>query len=217
MSELVDKFLEYKGFERERGNCNAPIMPNILADSLYLCWDEFLKGKLKQECKKHANRMIQCYHRFNREFFAGFDGNQKDILVDAMDEFSEYVSNELKLFRIAVKNRLKSINREDREMLSHIAVCGFLASQANDIWGIIYRNSYILRQRSGFNIVTCGEKDRDKNLYGMLIASRELLHAYSKKCITKDMQGMNLEDDADVMSSMKRFESRVMKFIEHWK
>lgn len=216
MSELVEKFISHKGFEKERGGTNAPLMPNILADSVYLCWDEYLKGKLKQECKRHSNRMISCYRKFNREFFQGFDKNQIDILVDVMDEFSDFVSNELKLFKMSVRNRLKHIDREHREMISHIALCKFLTSQANDIWGIIYRKSYVLQQRGG-QITTCGEKDREPNLYGMYVASRELLSAYTKYNVPEEQRGIDLADDTDIKSSMKRFEARVMEFIRQWK
>lgn len=204
MSELVKSFLDHKGFIKEKGSTNAPIMPNILADSLYLCWEENLKGRLKQEAKMQANRMMAAYRRFNREFFASFDKQQTEACVNAMDEFSEFVDNELKLFRLAIRNRVKKLNAEHKEVISHIAVCNFLSSQANEMWGIIYRKPN-------------GEKDVDDNLKGMQIAARQLLNAYTREIDYKQYRGIDLSDDADVSSAMKRFEARVMEFIRQWK
>ena len=204
MSELVDAFLKHKGFIKERGGTNAPLMPNILADTLYVYWDENLKGRLVKESKKYSNKMIESYYRFNKEFFAGFEHYQTDMCVEAMDWFYEHVEPTIKLFRISVKNAFKDVERETKDILAHIAVCKLLASQANDIWGIIYKTMW-------------GEKDRDNNLYGMYYASRELFNVYTRDYVNKHIGIIDLSNDPDIASAMKRFESKVLEFIRMWK
>ena len=168
MSELVDAFLKHKGFKKEKGGTNAPLMPNLLADSLYLCWDEFLKDKLSKSSKMYANRMMIHYPKFNKEFFAGFNKLQSSICIDAMDRFSEFTENELNLFRIATRNRFPNTDIEKKYMIAQIHVCKLLAAQADGIWSIIYRNRY-------------GGRDYDVNLQGMYVSARELLDTYQKE------------------------------------
>lgn len=204
MSELVDTFLKYKGFVKEKGGSNAPLMPNILADSIYLCWYEFLRGKLKQEAKLQANKMYYFYRKFNKEFFAGFDDVQADICVNTMNDFEDFTKNDICLFKSAVINRMKGVDIKKAEMVSHLALCKFLASQANEIWGIIYKKNN-------------NECDVNMNLAQVFIASREMLNAYTKSNLPKEWRNIDLSDDPDIKESMKRFEARVMEFIRIWK
>ena len=204
MSELVDIFLKHKGFKKERGSCNAPLIPNILADSLYLCWEEYIKNKLNKESKMHANKMMASYSLFNKDFFKGFEKEQTAICVDAMDWFYDYTKEELDAFRSAFKNVFKAEKDEVQVMVSNIAVCKLLASHANEIWGIIYKTAY-------------GKSHRDSNLYGMYHASRELFNVYVRDNIRCKPEIADLSNDEDINRAMKRFESKVMDFVNEWR
>ena len=211
MSELVDAFLRHKGFIKEKGSLNAPLMPNILADLLHLCWYDHLRGKLKEEAKSNFNKMYESYRKFNKEFFAGFDKLQTGICVDVMDEFSEFIDDSIQQFRIAVKNKInqlcveigKDISDEKTEIICNMALCKFIASQANEIWGIIYKT---------FD----GERDVDINLQGMYVYAREMLSSYSKRNTPKEFRNVDLSHDECVKQSMKDFEAKVMEFIRNW-
>ena len=205
MSEvLVDQFLEYKGFHKQRGGSTAPLMPNIIADYIYLVWDEFIKGKVKNEVKQQSNRMYNFYRKFNREFFGGFDKKQGDSLIDIMDEFSEFIKNEVFLFKMAVRNRYKANckDRETLELFCNIALCRFLTSQANEIWGVVYRGRY-------------GERTKDPNLAQMEVAAREMLYEFVKKYLPKCVNE-DVSDAKDVELSKTNFEKRVLNFIKAW-
>lgn len=204
MSELVDAFLKHKGFVKERGSSNAPLIPNILADSLYLCWEEFLHNKLKRECKMYANKMMVSYSLFNKDFFKGFEKEQTSICVDAMDRFYDYTKKELDAFRSAVKNVFNAEKDEVREMVSNIAVCYLLASHANDVWGIIYKT-------------VDNKSDRDVNLYGMYHSSRELFNVYIREHVRNKPGITDLADDAIIKNAMRRFEKKVLDFVNEWR
>lgn len=204
MSELVDVFLKHKGFVKERGSSNAPLIPNILADSLYLYWDEHLKNKLKRECKMYANKMMSSYSLFNKDFFKGFEKEQTSICVDAMDWFYDYTKKELDAFRSAVKNVFNTEKDEVQEMVSNIAICKLLASHANDVWGIIYKT-------------VDGCNDRDLNLYGMYHASGELFNVYVKTYVKNKPELKDLTNDACINNAIKSFEKKVLDFVNEWR
>jgi hypothetical protein len=151
MSALVDKFLQHKGFIKEKGGSNAPLMPNIIADCIYIVHLDHLKGKVSQETKKHLNEMIKRYRMFNKEFFQAFNDEETDCNIEAMDKFQEFVKNELELFKVAVKNQFPDVECEKKDIIANLALCKFLASQACEIWGILYKTRY-------------GERDKDLNL-----------------------------------------------------
>lgn len=204
MSALVDKFLQHKGFIKEKGGSNAPLMPNIIADAIYVVHLDYLKGKVKQETKLHLNEMIKRYRMFNKEFFMSFDGDEISENVDAMDKFLDFTKNEMELFRISVKNRFLDLSNETKDIIANLALCKFLASQACEIWGILYKTRY-------------GERDKDLNLEAVYVASREAFNSYTNKVLPKHYSNVDLVDDKDIKDSMKRFESRVMDFINEWK
>ena len=152
----------------------------------------------------YANRMMMHYHRFNKEFFAGFNQLQSSICIDAMDKFSEFTENELNLFRIATRNRFPNTDIEKKYMIAHIHVCKLLAAQADGIWSIIYRNRY-------------GGRDYDVNLQGMYVSARELLETYQKENLPKEQRVTGLVNDEDIERAKERFAARVMAFIREWK
>ena len=204
MSDLVKSFLKYKGFVELRSGTNAPLIPNILADYLYICWYDNLQGKLKQEAKQQCNIMMNSYYRFNSEFFKGFNEDQTGRCVDAMNDFCEYVKNEVSLFRLAIRNRLKGLDREKLEIICSLALCKFISSLARDIWGTLYRKRY-------------GGRGSEPNLDSMYIAARNMFRAYTRDNLPKKFYGIDLANDKDINSAMIRFESKVMEFIGIWK
>ena len=70
---LLDTYLKARGYKSGSDTAHiAPFLPYFLADTLYLTYEEHIKGKLKQKEKQMANQMMQSYHRFIHNFFRCF-------------------------------------------------------------------------------------------------------------------------------------------------
>ena len=204
MTKLVESFLKHKGFIKEKGWTNAPLMPNIIADTIYVVHLDYLKGKVKQETKQYLNEMIKRYRMFNKDFFRAFNETEIDDNVNAMDNFQEFTKNEIEAFKTAVRNLFPGIPSDKKEIIVNLALCKFLAAQACEIWGTIYKT----RDE---------HRDKDMNLEAVYIASREAFSSYTAKALPKDYGVVDLVNDKDIQQSMKRFESRVIDFINEWK
>lgn len=137
---LLDSFLKHKGWIRGSEKAHiAPLLPYFIADCIYLTYDEYLSGRLKQKEKYHGNLLMRAYHHFIHDFFNAFDERERDEVIEMMDCFNEYIHNDLEMLRLQVQKPFMEVNADLRALFSASAVCRVLSAHAEYAWQNMYR------------------------------------------------------------------------------
>lgn len=204
---LLDTYLTYHNLVLRSTTSEAPkingmpFMPMLLMDAMNLLYDEYIAPlPLKHREKQLRTRWHEAYkHYINQEFMA-FDDDQKCEICDMMDDFEEYIHNEVELFRVASMSRFMQYDTDIRITLSAILGCNVLAQSAEYIWialrGKRNNNPYIasvvewshkMLNEYGDNRLDRSEKQID------LKAFNDLRVAVNKLCTSIADYSKNLE------------------------
>ena len=141
VDDLVDAYMRHVGMRRIAGHSAMPILPFLLLDVVYTIFNKDIKPvKCHQQAKLVVNGWVRNYNEFNRDFFRAFTPEQRDVIIDMMDDFEEHISNHVTIARVAVMNGLPWLSFEEQRILASAAICHVLAHAAQVIWGEVYRD-----------------------------------------------------------------------------
>lgn len=150
-NEIVETYLRYRGKVRtktgKRDN-TLPLMPFFLMDIVYQI---FCKDIKTMECKHQMQRYrtiwAENYQKFNNEFFRPFNEDQKDYVIDLMDEFDGYIHNTVVMMKSAVVNSfVDDAEFEDKKNLASLLTCNVLCQAAQHLYGDMYRDRYMRKE-----------------------------------------------------------------------
>lgn len=198
---LIDSFIKHKGWSGNHRGGNFPLAPYILADALSIAHDTYLKGKLKQEAKKHANAMMKCYDHLNKDFFRAFTFEESLLITEKMNMFDTYLHNDFEIFRMAVMKPLMDYPQETREIISGLCLCKLLAIQIDYLYGLMYRDQH-------------GRPLVDKNIQGLKYHAFEMFRAFKA---ARKADYIDLGDIPTVQSSLNNIIKHTQDFIDSWK
>ena len=152
-TEMIDTYLRTIGITRIQGETLEPLMPFLLGDAIYQIYNKDIKPlPLKHEEKKVRGQWAKAYDRFNRSFFRAFSNEQSIEITDLMDDFEEYIANDLMVLRCQVLQILGDhIPFEQRQVITSALLCHVLAQAAQCVWKDVYkvriiRNGKTLRE-----------------------------------------------------------------------
>lgn len=140
--EMVDIFLESRGMMKMSGPEGdvAPVMPFIIMDAQYCIYRRGISRlKVRHELQRLKKRWAECYTRFNRSFFKAFNQDQQDEIIDKMDDFEEYIDDDIKNIRSEISKCFDSVPHDTREVIADCLTCNILAQSAQIIWSKVYR------------------------------------------------------------------------------
>lgn len=139
--EMIDKYLRSIDKRRVQGDTMEPLMPFLLGDAIYMIYNaDIAHLSLRHEAKKARNQWAECYGRFNRPFFKAFTGDESLEVTDLMDDFEEFIGNELTILRGQVMLILgDSIPFDKRYTITSALLCHVLAQCAQHSWGNVYK------------------------------------------------------------------------------
>ena len=197
---LIDSFLKYKGWSGNGKDGNFPLLPYIFADALYLAHDAYIKGKLTKKAKFHANRMMDCYWHLNKDFFRAFNEQETEMVVNKMDEFDDYIHNDMEFFRMSVMKPLMSYPSEIRELCAGVCVCKLLACHMEYVYGVIYRDPY-------------GRAIKDQYISGIKHHACEMFNQFR---VDKPKDYVDLNDIPMVQQSVLNISKRIKEFADSW-
>lgn len=198
---LIDSFLKYKGYTSNGKSGNQPLLPFIMADALYIAHDTYLKGRLRHKAKYHANKMMECYHKLNHDFFKAFSREEQNEIIDRMDKFDDYLHNDFEVFRMTVMKPIMHHPVETREIVSAMCIVKLLACHAEYIYSVIYRDSL-------------GQVVPDKNIQGIKHHACEMFRQYSA---IHGSDNINLNDIPVVQLCCNNISKRILEYIDDWK
>lgn len=150
-NELVDTYLAHRGMRRVKGDGYDPILPFFMLDAMYqIMSKEIVPLKSRQEQKQALKRWQASYNAFNRDFFSAFSPDQQDEIIDLMDAFESYISNDIIVAEVAVMKQLQEydISFEDQKVIASCMMCHVLAQASQITWGAIYKNSRNISKES---------------------------------------------------------------------
>ena len=200
---LLDTFLHAHGWTSNGKTIAGPFIPYLLADLIYLTYEEHLKGKLTKKAKSHCNAMMKSYHSFIHDFFACFSNEQVNEAVDMMDEFGEHLYNDLEIFRLSTVQPLMEYPTEFRNLFSAICVCRLLAAHADYIWTALFADGL-------------GRKEVNPHLASIEHNSAEMFRWFTKDYHSVNILNINLAEFPQVKQAMNRISDKILEFIQNF-
>lgn len=197
---LIDSFLKYKGWEGNHKDGNFPLSPWIIADALSIVHDTYLKGRLKQEAKKHANAMMKCYDHLNKDFFRAFSFEEGLLITDKMNHFDDYLHDDFESFRMSVMKPLMDYPQEVRETVAGLCLCKFLAIQIEYLYELMYRDPL-------------GRVAKDINITGLRHHACEMFNTFKAQ---RKADYIDLNDIPMVQESLNNIITKTRDFINAW-
>ena len=202
MKPIVQSYVEHKGWQCSNTVDESAMTPFFLADSAYLVYDERIKPlALKREMKMYAKKFIECYRAFNKDFFAAFDDEQRDYVIDKMDELHEAIAHDVEIFRMSIINYLAQFPLDVRQNVASFSACLHLTSCAFLTWRTVFRNGH-----------SNGEAMHNKALQGMLSASDMMFKAYTRQK-AHSTSVIDLNKIPDIEKSSRIVCNRIIQFI----
>ncbi len=200
---ITQSFLDHKGYNCKNAN-EGIIMPYILADSFYCAYEDYVKPlKLKHDLKMHAKQMIACYREFNKQFFAAFDDEEKDYIVDKMDAYQQGLANNIEMLRLSVMKNLMEFPSEVRTAVAGLTVCVHLAQSTR----ILYENIYKLKDYRGEE-----RPMHNKHLAGMVSYSGNLFKSYTRRfCPCSHI--INLNDVEEIKQTSTALCNKILEIL----
>lgn len=199
MKPITESYVEHKGFRCSNNNDENVLMPFFLADSAYLIYDEQIKPlAFRRELKMHAKKFIECYRSFIKDFFAAFDDEQQDYVVEKMDALYGTIAYDIEVFRMAIINHTAQFPLEVRQTLASLSACMHLVQCS---W-IVYRHVFSGQNGPMYN----------KDLQGMMSSSHSLFQAYANQRANRTNVA-ELNKVKAISAASRVLCNRILKFI----
>ena len=199
--KAVAAYMQSRGFENVSCRGIEPILPFLIADSFMLL-DDDLKGYAFTEEEKHFHdRLMEHYWEFNHSLYKCLDDETKSELADIVDEFSDYISHDLDVFRYAIVGPIMHADKGFRETYSVLAAARMLIHQACRFYENIYR--------------TKGDRPhRNKNLYWMEHHVNRLVEEYVKR--EKFDKVVNENEYENIRLAARCVNRRIIRFVKEY-
>lgn len=144
-SDLINAYLASIGRRRVQGKSAEPLLPFLLGDAIYTIYNQDIAPlDLRQEEKRLRNDWARNYNIFNRPFFAAIGGEGSEQATDLMDDFEEYIANNIMILRSELMLLLGDVPFDKRKPIVSALLCHVLAQAAQCAWGNVYRIGRIM-------------------------------------------------------------------------
>ena len=136
INQIVDIFLTSKGLVRNGGDNNlSPILPLIIMDSAKSLFDKYISPvESKREMKRCRGEWLRLYHEFNMEYFSLYTQDQRDYIIDLMDDFEVWIAKHLSICHIQLMNQLTFEPIERQGVLAATLLISILTQSARIVY-----------------------------------------------------------------------------------
>lgn len=202
-STLLDTYLAYHNLSilprkgaKESKSDGMPFMPMLLMDAMNLLYEEYIAPlPLRHKEKQLRTRWHEAYKHFMAEFFMPFDDDQMDDICDLMNDFDDYIHNEIEIFRVATMDQFMQYDSMVGLVLSSSLACNILAQYAQILWKVM--------RQSECTYITSIE-----------IWSHKFLNEYADKRINRDTKQIDLNILEPLRISSQNICHKIIKFAE---
>lgn len=213
-SELVNKFLQHRGYSEIKGESLLPIMPYIVMDVVYNMYNKTIRPiPARHKLKKLKTTWEDAYNRFDRVFLAAFTPDEQNEIMDKMDSLEDYIANAKTIALVQTMNCFSFLTLEQQQVLACANVCNLLTHYAAQIWSNVYKN-YDLHKGSarkpGIQYYEIKGKiyretpNRSEELSAIERASEKLMDEYYKTVGGPDVNLQNCPQMRDSCLSLVR-------------
>ena len=146
IKEIVDIFLASKGMKREKGNDGdiSPLLPLIIMDTALQLFNKYIRPvECKREMKMYKNKWIRLYHEYNMMYFRCFNEEQRDFIIDIMDEFDEHIEKQLFICHIQIMNKVNFEPIDRQKVLASTLLISILCQAARIIYEEFFQKAKI--------------------------------------------------------------------------
>lgn len=146
IKEIVDVFLASKGLKREKGNDGdiSPLLPLIIMDTALQLFNKYIRPvECKREMKMYKNKWIRLYHEYNMMYFRCFNEEQRDFIIDIMDEFDEHIEKQLFICHIQIMNKVNFEPIDRQKVLASTLLISILCQAARIIYEEFFQKAKI--------------------------------------------------------------------------
>ena len=197
--EIVDTYLKYRGKKRTatgKQDNTLPLMPFFIMDVVYQIFCKDINTlDCKHEMKRFRTQWKDNYNKFNHEFFRAFNEDQKDYIIDLMDEFDKYIHTTVVMLKSAVINSFtEETPFEDKCILASLLTCNVLCQASQHLYGDMYRNRYM-------------QKETNPHIASIQQAS------YKIACHYPAVKGVDLTSSDKVMQMIDVLCKKIVKFL----
>lgn len=202
MERLVEAYLKWNHLKLVEGGAQSGevLYPFLLMDLQYGLWQEEVRGvECSGKMKQVRNRWRDAYGLLNRRFFSAFDEDQRDQVVDLMDEYEKWMGNSLMVVRVAVMDAIGDmVGVKEQRVLSACQMCNILAQCAQIVFGTIFKDE---RRRAR----------KSREIEEVRIAARQFSDEYAKACGLKDVY-IDLNKDKKVNAAVDAMLKKLTAF-----
>lgn len=171
---------------------------NII-NSRYLC----LKGTFRHKEREHYSGMMDCWYHFNQDLLVGFKGERREQVETMIDDFGDYIANEVELFRISIVSCIRELDGNFRNLCGALCVCKLMISQARRAWDGMYKSQKMRND---------APTQRLKSMEHHII---ELLNEFFKR-ETRLQEDVNLAQVESVRSAEENTVKKILRFIKEY-
>lgn len=196
IEEILDAFFRSRGLRRVKGASPEPLLPFLMMDCVYQMYNQWVaKLELKFEAKRYRKEWERAYSKMNMMFFRAFDADQTDEVIDMMDDFEEYINNDLVITKIAVMNILEE-NRtlEEQQVASSCLVGEVLCYSAMVVWNKVYKGT------------------RQMDVYNQIDRIRKSIHRFINVWY-KPVKHINMTDDPKCEAAINTLCRRMIRYL----
>ena len=200
LSTLLDTYLDYHNLTilprkgaKEPTRDGMPFMPMLLMDAMNMLYEVYRTVTLEATREKQLRtRWHEAYkHYINQEFMA-FDDDQKCEICELMNDFEEYINNEVEMFRVASMSKFMSYDTDIRITLSAILACNALAQSAQ----ILYK----------------AQRRKENTIASVESWSLKFLNEYADKKIDRSVGQIDLNQYQDLNIASRKLCKKVVDF-----
>lgn len=211
--EIVDTYLAYKHRVRTKGeriDNTLPLMPFFIMDACYQIYCKDIKNlPCKHLLKKHKKRWADSYHMFTADFFRAFNQEQTEYIVDMMDEFNDYINDDIVVLKNAVINYIpREIPFEEKKLLGSLLACSVLAQAAQHMYGEMFRKGTVTYNLKALHsVLTLMPKEKDPHIE----AVKKAIYDYANSLTSAQTV---ITDSKNVMTSIDILCANITKFLK---
>ncbi len=151
--EIVDTYLAYRNMKLSAANGrddSRMLVPFYLMDASYQIYCKDIKDlNCAHKLQAARNRWKENYRRFNAAFFMPFNDDQREFIVDQMDEFYDYIHYKIVLLKTTIMNVFSpDASTDEKVILSSVLASNALAQMAQNYYEDMYRDEYFRKTRN---------------------------------------------------------------------
>lgn len=141
--EVVTNYLERQGYKVIKGKVEEnvePFIPWLLMDIELSTFSTYIGTNWRFDLKKHAKAWMEAYNDFNqRGFFKWFTEEEQEEVIGYMNEFEEFVKEDVENLMREFSGRIRTGTERDKEVVAAVETCFTLAVNARTMHRKVYK------------------------------------------------------------------------------